>query len=429
VHRADWSRKAVVYELNTRQFTKEGNFKAVLPRIPELKHLGVGIVWFMPIHPIGQEQRKGRLGSPYAVRDYYGINPEFGNLDDFKALVHSIHDQDMHVIIDLVINHTAWDNPLVKEHPDWYVHDATGKIVSPFDWTDTVKLNYQNPELREYIIKMMEHWVRDVGVDGFRCDVAGEVPTAFWNEARARLDRIRPVFMLAEAEKPELLVEAFDSDYDSQLFRTFDDIAHGKANAEAVDAQVVHDRNTYPGGSRRLLFSTNHDQNSWLDSDIHRLGPLGSEAFADLIFTLPGRPLIYNGQEVGNARKLAFFERDPLVWPEDSDRRRHFEHLTRLYGQEIELQTGTYTRLGTDAPKQVLAFQRRSPASESLVVVANLSATPVKTLVQWPFPTDRLHELDLDGHAPGTDPPPGKPSVQPQVDLGPWQVRVYSTRE
>jgi cyclomaltodextrinase / maltogenic alpha-amylase / neopullulanase len=198
--RAPWSEKAVIYELNTRQFSAKGNFAGVQPRLGDLKKLGVDIVWFMPIHPIGVKNRKGPLGSPYAVKDFTGVNPEFGDLAQFKKTVAAAHAAGLHVIIDLVANHTAWDHPWTRQHPDWYVKNAKGEFTPPVaDWTDVIKLDYSRPALREEMIRAMEFWVREVGVDGFRCDVAGEVPTDFWEQARVRLEAIRPVFMLAEA--------------------------------------------------------------------------------------------------------------------------------------------------------------------------------------------------------------------------------------
>ncbi|MHB2017440.1 MAG: alpha-amylase family glycosyl hydrolase [Candidatus Xenobia bacterium] len=371
VHPAPWTASSVLYELNTRQFTPEGTFRAVLPHVAELKRLGVGIVWFMPIHPIGKVNRKGTLGSPYSVQDYRAVNPEFGTLDDFKQVVNAIHAAGMHVIIDLVANHTAWDNPLVKDHPDWYVHDDSGHFVPPLgtDWSDVVQLDYAQPALREWMIDTMAYWVRDVGIDGFRCDVAGRVPTTFWEAARARLDPIKPVYMLAEAEKPELVRQAFDDDYASSLFNTFVAIARGKATAAAIDQAFR------PDGTQ-MLFTTNHDQNAWLDSDIHLFGQAGSKAFATLIFTLPGKPLIYNGQEIGNAHKLAFFEHDPIQW-HASPLRAFYTRLCHLYSSHPSLQHGDFTRLHSDHDDVVYAFTRHADGDATFTVIANLSPRPI----------------------------------------------------
>ena len=193
---AEWVRDAVVYEVYLRSFSTNSSFAELQARLPELKHLGITVLWVMPIHPVGVEKRKGTLGSPYAVRDYYAINPEFGTLEDFRSLVKATHEAGMKIIIDLVINHTAWDNALLRQHPDWYRHDDAGHMISPADWTDVVQLDYSSQPLRQYMTEMMRYWVRDVGIDGYRCDVAGMVPLDFWETARAELDKIKPVMML-----------------------------------------------------------------------------------------------------------------------------------------------------------------------------------------------------------------------------------------
>lgn len=211
----EWTKDAVLYQINTRQFTPEGTFRAAERELPRLKALGVDILWLMPVHPIGEKHRKGTLGSPYSVRDYYGVNPEFGTKADLKHFVDAAHAQGMHVILDWVANHTAWDNPLVKDHPDWYARGWKGDFhPTPWwDWTDIVNLDYSHPGLRKYMTDAMTYWVREIGVDGYRCDVAGFVPLDFWNNARAELDAIKPVFMLAEWESRDLHAKAFDATY------------------------------------------------------------------------------------------------------------------------------------------------------------------------------------------------------------------------
>lgn len=391
VRHPEWAKNAVIYELNTRQFTPEGTFRAILPRIPELKALGVGIVWFMPIHPIGEKGRKGELGSPYAVRDYYGVNPEFGTLEDFKAVVKAMHDAGMHVIIDLVANHTSWDNALTLEHPSWYARDGNGRFRPPVpDWEDVIKLDYFEGDLHEYMVKVMEYWVRDVGVDGYRCDVAAMVPTPFWNLARQRLDRIRPVFMLAEAEKPELLIGAFDCDYGSEYFRAFDQIARARAPLSRLDRLRKNDLARYPSDSWRLMFTTNHDQNAWLDSDIQRLGAVGSRAFAVLAFTLPGKPLIYNGQEIGNSRKLPFFSRAPLEWKDPHNYRPFYTRLCELYTQRAALHSGTMKRVKATGSDRVYSFVRSAGPADTLLVAVNLSEAPATVTVPCPEGTRQL---------------------------------------
>lgn len=391
VKHPEWSRDAVIYELNTRQFTPEGTFKAILPRIPELKALGVRVVWFMPIHPIGEKERKGPLGSPYAVKDYYGVNPEFGTLEDFKAVVKAMHEAGLHVIIDLVANHTAWDNPLCSNHPSWFARDGSGRFRPPeAGWSDVVQLDYFEGDLQEYMLKVMEHWVRDVGIDGFRCDVAGRVPTAFWNTARVRLGRIRPVFMLAEAEKPELLQRAFDCDYGSEYFKAFDAIVRRAERPTSLDRLVEEDAQSYPPGAWRLMFTTNHDQNAWLDSDVQRLGPKASRAMAVLAFTLPGKPLIYNGQEIGYPKKLPFFSRGPIEWSDPTGCRPFYSRLCELYTSRPALHAGAMTRVQAGGSSRVYTFVRSSAPSDTLLVVVNCSGTPESVTLPCPPGTRRI---------------------------------------
>lgn len=211
----EWLKNATLYELNTRQFTPEGTFRAAEAHLPRLKALGVDVIWLMPINPIGVKNRKGTLGSPYSVRDYYGVNPEFGTLEDLKHFVTSAHALGMKVILDWVANHSAWDNVMVAEHPDWYERDYKGDLrPTPWwDWSDIIDLDYSKPALREYMTKAMAYWVRAADIDGFRCDVAGFVPVDFWENVRAELDAIKPVFMLAEWESRDLHARAFDATY------------------------------------------------------------------------------------------------------------------------------------------------------------------------------------------------------------------------
>lgn len=316
VENAPWTRDAVLYQINTRQFTPEGTFRAAIRELPRLKALGVDILWLMPIHPIGEENRKGTLGSPYAVRDYYGVNPEFGTPEDFRAFVDAAHAQGMHVILDWVANHTAWDNPLRTQHPDWYERDWDGDFrpTTWFDWSDIIDLDFSKPEVRQYMVGAMAYWVREYGVDGFRADVAGMVPVDFWDAVRADLNAIRPVFLLAEWEYPELHRRAFDASYAWGWHNALHDIAHGRADVGALFGWHSWDDGAWPHAAMRMLFTSNHDKNSWEGTEYELFGPALANATV-LTFVSDGIPLIYNGQEAGNARRLQFFEKDPIVWP------------------------------------------------------------------------------------------------------------------
>jgi glycosidase len=311
-----WSRDAVIYQINTRQFTPQGTFRAAMAELPRLKALGVDILWLMPIHPIGAENRKGTLGSPYAVRDYFDVNPEFGTKADFKAFVDAAHAQGMHVILDWVANHSAWDNPLRTSHPEYYVRTWNGNFRPTLwlDWSDIIDFDYEQAGLRQYMTAALTYWVREFGVDGYRADVAGMVPTDFWDNARAELDAIKPVFMLAEWQYPELHRRAFDASYAWDWHNAMHAIGTGKADVGALFGYYSSDDAAWPHGAMRMLFTSNHDKNSWEGTEYELFGPALANVTA-LTFIADGIPLIYNGQEAGNARRLQFFEKDPIVWP------------------------------------------------------------------------------------------------------------------
>ena len=232
-----WSYDNVIYELNTRQFTPEGTFKQAQSELPVLKDLGVDILWLMPIYPIGEEERKGTLGSYYAISDYCDVNPEFGTMNDFDNFLSQAHNDGFKVILDWVANHTSPDAKWINDgNIDWYELDSLSKPIAPYDWTDVAKLNYSNPQMREAMIQAMKFWVVR-GVDGFRCDVAGEVPTDFWETAMDTLRQYNPnVFMLAEAEKPELHNKAFDMSYSWELHHVMNKIAQKEYNADSLRA-------------------------------------------------------------------------------------------------------------------------------------------------------------------------------------------------
>lgn len=352
----EWSRNAVIYEVNTRQYTPEGTFKAFQAQLPRLKELGVDILWFMPIHPISELNRKGELGSYYAVADYKGVNPEFGTMDDFRAVVDAAHAAGMKVIIDWVPNHTGCDNPWVKEHPDFFALNEEGKMYGPFDWTDVYQLDYSNPEMRRAMIDALSFWLREAGIDGFRCDVAGRVPVDFWNEARPALDAAagRPVFMLAEATEPELVEHAFDMDYNWPMKDLFSHIAntagqysfgdkkpdYPERHAADIDSLLQKQAATYPVDSYMMNMTSNHDLNSWEGTEFERLGKF-APAFAVLSYTLPGMPLIYTGQEAGLDRALEFFVKDtPPAWEPRNDYFAFYQKLNALKHSRRELAAG-----------------------------------------------------------------------------------------
>ncbi len=310
----EWSFNKSIYEVNIRQFTEEGTFKAFNEHLPRLKEMGVGIIWLMPIHPIGEVNRKGSLGSYYSVKDYKGVNPEFGTLEDFKETVNKIHEMGMYVILDWVANHSAFDNSLTETNPDFYTRDSLGNLVPPVqDWWDVADFNYDNPEMREYMMSALKYWVEEFNIDGYRCDVAAMVPLDFWQKARAELDKIKPVFMLAEAGEPEMHDDAFDMTYNWQLKDIMNHIAAGKKDASALAEHFEDEKAEYPADAFRMTFTTNHDENTWHGTVFERLGD-GAEAFGVLTCVVPGMPLVYSGQEAGMDKRLDFFEKDPIKW-------------------------------------------------------------------------------------------------------------------
>lgn len=366
---------AVIYEANIRQYSAEGTFNAFAKDIPEIKKMGVKILWVMPIHPIGVEKRKEGLGSYYSVKDYRGINPEFGNLTDFKNLVKKAHQNGIYVIIDWVPNHTAWDNDMVFEHPDYYATDKDGKMISPFDWTDVVKLNYNNQEMRKQMIADMKYWLKEANIDGFRCDVAMEVPVDFWNEASAQLNKTKPVFMLMEAEQPNLMEKAFDMQYGWEFHHIMNDIYKGKKTVADIDTYMANRNTKYQKDDINMYFTSNHDENSWNGTEYERMGD-AVETFAALTYMLPGMPLIYNGQEYDFNRRLKFFVKDEITPKTKGKIFGLYEKLGKLKNTNSALNGGknpaNYTRIKTSNDSKTLAFER-SNKNEKVIFIANFS--------------------------------------------------------
>lgn len=375
IDHVDWSKDAVIYEVNIRQYTPEGTFNAFSEQIPRLKELGVDILWLMPIHPIGEKNRKGTLGSYYSVRDYKDVNPEYGSLEDFKALVAKAHENGMYVIIDWVANHTAWDNKWIEEHPEWYATDSTGNFFGPFDWSDVAQLNYENTELQRGMIEALEYWVSEADIDGYRCDVAGMVPRPFWDNARTALNAIKPVFMLAEDEANHgLLEDAFDINYGWHLHHIMNEIAKGNDDVNTLKKYYSVEDSIYPKDCYRMQFITNHDENSWNGTEFERMGD-GVKTFAVMSFTVPGMPLLYTGQEYGMTKRLEFFEKDEVTY-EESDFPEFYKSLIDLKKGNSLFWNGTaggdFKILNTGNDK-VFAFMRYTQDKEAFVIL-NLSA-------------------------------------------------------
>lgn len=375
----EWTRDAVIYQINLRQFTPAGTLQAATAELPRLKALGVDILWLMPIHPIGEKNRKGSLGSPYSVKDYRAVNPEFGSMADLKQFVATAHELGLRVILDWVANHSAWDNPLVTQHPDWYERDWKGDFhpTSWWDWSDIIEFDYSKRELREYMADAMAFWVREANVDGFRCDVAAYVPIDFWNDVRRELDAIKPVFMLAEAASRDMHYSAFDATYAWGLHSALQDVVRKGASVDALAGHYSEQDNMFPAGSMRMVFTSNHDKNSWEGTEFEMFGD-GVRAAIVLTFVGDGIPLIYNGQEAGNTRRLAFFERDPLDW-RDHPHRDLFRKLIDLKTANSALHNGPWgarmIRVANDQPQRVFSFVRRNQTN-TVLAAFNFSASP-----------------------------------------------------
>lgn len=372
-----WLREAVFYEIYPRAFSASGDFNGITARLDELKDLGVTVLWLMPIHPIGEKLKKGTYGSPYAVRDFYAINPEYGTTNDFKRLVSEAHRRDLRVIIDLVANHTAWDNVMLKT-PEYYKQDASGKVIPPVaEWTDVAGLNYANPKLREYMITMLKYWVKDMDLDGFRCDVAHMVPPDFWEQARAELEKVKPdVVMLAEASKPELLVKAFDLDYAWPLHATLNKVLLEGAPVSDLRRSWEESRRQFPLGSMHLRISDNHDE----ARAVARFGLRGALAAQVFMMTLDGVPLLFNGMESGDATESgdpALFEKLPVFWKpkERPPLRDIYRDLIKLRKQYAPFRSDRVTWLRNSNEADFITFMRHDNKDE-FVVVINFSNRP-----------------------------------------------------
>jgi cyclomaltodextrinase / maltogenic alpha-amylase / neopullulanase len=367
----EWAVNANIYEVNIRQYSSEGTFQAFTRDIPRLDAMGVKILWLMPVHPIGEKNRKGTLGSYYSIVDYTDINPEFGNKDDFRTLVETAQSHDMRVIMDWVANHTAWDAVWTETNPEFYATDEDGNFFPPVDdWEDVIQLDVENRDMWDAMISSMEYWVREYNVDGFRADVAYMVPTEFWIEARERLDAIKPVFMLAEAEEPELHI-AFDMSYTWELAQIMRDFGAGNATLADIDVALENNFERFHKRDYRMVFTTNHDENSWQGSDPELYGD-NFKNFAVFAATVWGMPLIYNGQESGLDKQLEFFEKDEIEW---GDYRYQDFYATlldlntrnqALFNGEIG---GDYVKLLTDNDENIFAYKRIGHHEQVLVIL------------------------------------------------------------
>jgi len=373
--KADWIKNTDVYEVNIRQYSLEGTFKAFEKHLPRLKDMGVSTLWFMPITPISQKLKKGSMGSPYACSDYISINPEFGNLEDFKLTVKIAQDLGFKIIIDWVANHTGWDHVWTITHPEYYKKDpATGdfKIASGMD--DIIELDYDNPSLRASMIDSMKYWITECGIDGFRCDLAFWVRLDFWMEARAELEKIKTLFWLAESdplENPDYY-NAFDACYTWTWMHQTADFYKNHQNKNILDG--ILNRYDQNGNKEniKLWFTSNHDENSWNGTEYEKYGE-AAKAFAVHSFTWEGIPLIYSGQELPNLKRLEFFEKDTIDWTEKFELHDFYKTLLKLRKENTALRAGDLESitviLHTNCENNVLAYLRKNGEQEVLVLL------------------------------------------------------------
>lgn len=384
-----WALQSNIYEVNVRQYTKEGTFNAFAASLPRLKAMGVQILWFMPITPISVTDRKGKLGSYYAVQNYTAINPEFGNMKDWKALVIKAHEMGFKVITDWVPNHTGADNGWLTRHPDFYTKGKDGKPVPAFDWTDTRDLNYDNKELRDSMIAAMKFWITESDIDGFRCDVAGEVPDDFWQDCITQLRKVKDIFMLAEGDKGILHRDGFNATYAWDMFASLKNIAAGKTNALAIDTVLKRQDSSFPAGAISMYFTSNHDENSWNKADYGTMP--GAEHAPFAVFTQSmrsGIPLIYSGQEEPVLDSISFFYKNPITFGKYS-RAAFYKKLLMLRAATPALATdASFKKVHAGDEKALYAYVREKEGHKILVI---LNLSPKKQTV-------KIDDPSLTGH-------------------------------
>jgi len=438
----EWAHNATIYEANVRHMTDKGDFKSLESHLERIKDMGIDIVWLMPIHPISEVKRKATgdktvaeiedadawkkyLGSPYSVADYRKVNPDYGTMDDFKRLLAETHRLGMKLIIDWVPNHTGWDHPWIEKHPDWYTQDSLGNIIDPVDyntgkswgWTDVADLNYDNREMRRAMIESMLYWINEIGIDGFRMDVAHGVPQDFWNEATPELVSANPdIFLLAESARPSNLNEqTFHADYAWSFHHIMNEIAQGKSTVEAVYKWLEEDSTTFNEGFH-MHFTSNHDENTWAGTVFERMGD-AHKAMAVLSATLDGMPLLYSGMEEPLRKRLAFFTKDTIGFS-DYAYADFYKTLFDLKHRNKALWNGDYggevRLLGRD--KQLLAFMREKEGDKVLVVI-NLGESEITWKVSERVEMNNVFGGDDIVWEEGME-----------IPLGPWAYYVFSNK-
>ncbi len=418
-----WIEDAVIYSIFPRNFSKAGDFNGIIDRLNQIKELGVDVLWLLPIHPIGEVRRKGSMGSPYAIQNHERIDSAYGNEEDFKALVARAHSLGLKIIIDAVLNHTAWDHILIK-YPVFYQHDENNQIISPLpDWADVAALDYTNPMVQSYMLQILKYWLLEFDIDGFRFDASDFIPLEFWRKVRKELHALKSdIILLGEGEKPEALCHGFDLDYDWKFKKTLDSIImNGVPATAAVKKVLEEDESLFPQGSVHLRFSDNHDERR----AIARYGEKGALAASALIFTLKGVPLIYNGMEVGDtteSRDPALFEKMPIYWDASVIR----PEFTSFYTQMITLRKrypalrhGKIEWIKNTSEERVLTYLRITE-EETLYVAINLSNQPFTGKISLPGTLENLTPIKKLTETPFSS---------STLTLGAWEFCIYKVND
>lgn len=417
---------SVLYEANIRQYSPEGTFNAFAEDLPVLQKMGVKILWLMPINPISTTKSKGPLGSYYAVSDYTKVNPEFGTLEDFKALVEKAHNLGIYVILDWVPGHTGWDHHWINEKSDYYLKNRKGEIIDPIDfrtgksfgWTDVADLNYNNLEMREQLRQAMIYWVKETDIDGYRIDQAYAVPSAFYDKTFEALRQIKPVFLLAETDIYHPggidLVSKFDATYDWPGHHLSKEVAKGQKSANQYHRHIQRTKRLYGPDNILVNFISNHDENSWNGTVNESYGP-SNHAFTAMNFTLPGMPLIYSGQEYDLDKRLLFFEKDSF--PKTTGKTMELlQQLGALKNNHKALAAGpsggSFKRILTTKNNQVLAFEREKDG-DTLLVMANLSENYAQFTMPYDGSFKRYEDFKIK-----------KLSSSYQYDMKPWEFWI-----
>ncbi|HMG69395.1 MAG TPA: alpha-amylase family glycosyl hydrolase [Chitinophagaceae bacterium] len=414
----DWIMQGNIYEVNVRQYTPEGTFKSFEKSLDRLKEMGAQTLWFMPINPISKVDRKGALGSYYAVSDYTQINPEFGTLEDWKELVKHAHDMGFKVIIDWVPNHSGADNRWLTEHPDFYVKDSTGKAAVAHDWTDTRKLDYKNMVLQDSMMSSMKYWITESDIDGFRCDVAGDVPDEFWKKCIRELKKTKAnIFMLAEADKPSLHDDGFDATYAWAMFAMMKKVAKGERSANALDSVRNKFDTTFPVNSLKMFFTSNHDENSWNKADYGTMPGSIHAPFAVFTQTMPNDvPLIYSGQEEPVLDSISFFYKDPIHF-KNYGRAKFYKTLLELRKNNPALSANaSFKKIDLGNDKSLYAYMREG-GGKKIMVILNLSPKEQKI---------RIGDVSLMGNVHNVFMGTNEQLTNKEWKLEPWGYVVYT---